>query len=598
MALSRSKSTGHDLVVQLQIGGATVPKTHRVLSADIWLALNRVGRAMLRIRDDSTDAGCFAISSSPLYVPGAELALLLGYGTMDSCIFKGIIISHGLAVSADEGPSLQLEAADPAVAMTTGRRSALYSNLTDSQLIENLLSNYKLKGSVTSTSEQHHVIIQHSASDWDLMLMRAEMNAMVVACEQGVITISPPNTNMNPELELTYGESILSAKLSLNAWTQLPADGVQSVAWDPANLAIASSNEAQSSIHELGNLSGQQLAEVLACNKAYQQTAASLSPAELTSWSAATLQRHQLAKVRGQVTCVGTAEARIGTAVKLTGLGDRFNGNAYVSGVYHRVQAGKWSTELEIGLSPEPFASSTEGISPPPAGGQLPAVGMIQIGIVSKCDGDPDNQYRLQIQLPLVQKDNNLIWARLAHPYASAECGFQFLPEVGDEVLVAFMEGDPRFPVVLGSLYSKKHAPAQAPTAENNLKSLVTKAKLRLDFDEEAKAIKLTTPAKQMLTIDDKAKQLKLEDCNGNSISLSDSGIILNSSGDIKLEAKGSIQLSASTNLTAKGGTKLELSAPQGEFNADSKLTLKGGAQAQLTAGASVVVQAAMVKIN
>ena len=148
------------------------------------------------------------------------------------------------------------------------------------------------------------------------------------------------------------------------------------------------------------------------------------------------------------------------------------------------------------------------------------------------------------------------------------------------------------------SLYSQKHAPSEAPTADNKLKSLVTKSKLRLDFDEEAKAIKLMTPAKQTLTIDDQAKLLKLEDCNGNSISLTDSGIIIKSRGDIKLDAGGSIQMSANSNLTAKGGVKLALTAPQGEFNADTQLNLKGGAEAKLTAGASVVVQAALIRIN
>ena len=261
----------------------------------------------------------------------------------------------------------------------------------------------------------------------------------------------------------------------------LPVSAIKSSAWDPANLSVVHSSEAQAKIKELGNVSSKQLADVLACKQDVRQTAAALSAAELSSWSEATLQRHQLAKVRGHLRCPGTAAAEIGSTVKLLGLGDRFNGTAYVSGVYHRVRAGDWTTELEIGLSPEPYATSTEKISDPPAAGQLPAIGLIQIGLVSKIAEDPDHQYRLLIKLPLIQKDENLIWARIAHPYASADCGFQFLPEVGDEVLVAFMDGDPRFPVVLGSLYSKTHAPAQVPTAENNLKSLVTKSKLRLD---------------------------------------------------------------------------------------------------------------------
>ncbi|MFN7898288.1 MAG: type VI secretion system tip protein VgrG [Synechococcaceae cyanobacterium] len=589
---------GTVLSILLEIDEVPAPADHQIISIETWSSLNRIGRAQIIVQDESPSGDCFIISSSKAYLPGAKVKISLGYDAANCLVFSGIIISHGLEFGVGVSPRVMIEVADPAIAMTLGRRSELYADITDRQLIEQLLSAYKLNGSVSDTTIKQPVIVQHACSDWDLMLMRADSNGFVVASERDSIRIAPPQTKEEPKLELVYGESILEAHLRLDASTQVPAAAVQALAWDPANLAVARSSEANTEVQELGNLSSSQLAAVLACNQLVQQSAASLSAAELSQWADVSLQRHQLAKVRGQLRCQGTADARIDSTVRVIGLGDRFHGNAYISGVHHRVDQGEWTTELEIGLSAESYAASTYNISSPPAAGQLAAAGLIQIGLVTKVADDPDQQYRLQIQLPLVQKDNNLIWARLAHPYASAECGFQFLPEVGDEVLVAFMEGDPRFPVVLGSLYSKKHAPAQAPTAENNLKSLVTKAKLRLDFDEEAKAIRLTTPAKQMLTIDDKAKQLKLEDCNGNSISLSDSGIILNSSGDIKLEAKGSIQLSANTNLTAKGGTKLELSAPQGEFNADSQLTLKGGAQAQLTAGASVVVQAAMVKIN
>ena len=598
MTTAACASTGIVLATLLEIDGTAAPADHQIISLESWSSLNRVGRAKVVVQDDTTSGQHFLISSSSVYVPGAKVKISLGSDGKTNLVFSGIIISHGIEFGVGLNPRIVVELADPAIAMTAGRHSAFFADVTDSQLMEQLLSAYNLQGKVSSTSTKHPAVVQHGCTDWDLMLMRADVNGMVVACQQDGISISVPNTKDTACLELIYGKSIQEAYLYLDASSQLSAAAVQALAWDPANLSVMRSSEATANVEELGNLSSRQLAAVLACKQDVKQTAAALPAEELNRWSAVTLQRHQLAKVRGKLRCAGTAAAQVGSTVKLTGLGDRFNGNAYISAVYHRVEAGEWTTELEIGVSPEPYAVSTANISAPPAAGLLPAAGLIQIGLVSKIADDPDQQYRLQIQLPLVEKDTALIWARCAQPYASAECGFQFLPEVGDEVLVAFMDADPRFPVVLGSLYSKSHAPAQAPKVENTLKSLVTKSKLRLDFDDDTKAIKLTTPAKQMLTIDDKAKLLKLEDCNGNCISLTDSGISIKAKGDIKLDASGAIQLSANSNLTAKGGAKLSLSAPQGEFNADTQLTLKGGAEAKLTAGASVVVQAALVRIN
>ena len=438
------------LSILVEIDGTLIPTSHQIVTVETWFALNRVSRAQIMIQDISPTGDCFQLSSSTLYVPGAKLKLKLGYDADASLVFSGIIVGHGLTFGTGTSPSILIEAADPAIAMTLGRHSAMYTQITDSQLIDKLLSAHNLSASVSSTSAKHPVIVQHGCSDWDLMLIRADINGMVVACQKEGIKVAAPDTKAEPMLQLVYGESILEADLRLDASSQLPAAAVKAFAWDPANLSVAQSDQANTLVAELGNLSSSQMAAVLACQQDVRQTAAALPATELTSWSTATLQRRQLAKVRGQLRCPGTAVAEIGSTVSLRGLGDRFNGNAYVAGVHHRVRSGDWTTELEIGLNPEPYATSTEKISDPPAAGQLPAIGLIQIGLVSKIAEDPDKQYRLQIQLPLVQNDDNLIWARMAHPYASRECGFQFLPEVGDEVLVAFMDGDPRFPVVLG----------------------------------------------------------------------------------------------------------------------------------------------------
>ena len=131
-------------------------------------------------------------------------------------------------------------------------------------------------------------------------------------------------------------------------------------------------------------------------------------------------------------------------SVTLAGLGARFNGNAYVSGVHHRLSEGLWRTTAEIGLSPAWFAAAAPNVSAPGASGQLPPIANLQTGIVKQIDQDPDGEFRVLVTLPLLQAAGGLgVWARFGAFYASNGVGVNFYPEIGDEAVVAFMNGAP-----------------------------------------------------------------------------------------------------------------------------------------------------------
>ena len=169
---------------------------------------------------------------------------------------------------------------------------------------------------------------------------------------------------------------------------------------------------------------------------------------------------------------------------------------------------------------------------------------------------------------------------------------------MGDEVLVAFMDGDPRFPVVLGCVYSKQKTPPQPLDEKNNLKSIVTRSLLRIDFDDDKKTLEISTPDNRKIRLDDDAKKILISDADGNSISLASDGIILSSNANLQLTAKGAISLDAKQGLDLKGTSKASLAAANVEISADSSLLAKGAAEAKLSSAASVVIQAALVKIN
>jgi uncharacterized protein involved in type VI secretion and phage assembly len=309
--------------------------------------------------------------------------------------------------------------------------------------------------------------------------------------------------------------------------------------------------------------------------------------------------KSQLAKIRAEVRFLGSALAKAGAMVTLAGLGDRFNGPAYVSAVHHSVAAGFWHTTVDIGLSADWFAASAANIAAPATSGQLPPVSSLQAGIVMKVDDDPEGEFRVQVSLPLLRVSGSAgIWARLGGIYASAGFGAAFFPEVGDEVVVAFMDNDPRFPVIVGSLYSKTRAPPVTPDARNNTKSLVSRTKLRVDFFEDKQAVQISTPGQQSVRLDDDAKSVTIKDMNGNSVTLGPGGITLDSAAEMTLTAKGNITVAAGANLTLKATADVAVTGVQVSANADANFSASGAGTAKLTAAGEVVIQGALVNIN
>ncbi|MFM1799994.1 MAG: hypothetical protein RLZZ117_2272 [Cyanobacteriota bacterium] len=605
MVVSPELNVGAEISVKLLLDGQPAPSAHPIVSVDVWLGVNKVARARLTINDrpqDQQGGGdviSFPISASSAYVPGARLTIELGYDDQTSPVFSGVIITHGLDIGPEDAPLLVIEAADRAMALTLARHSAVFTDRSDSEVMEKLLRDQGLDAVVTATPDKHPSLVQYACSDWDMLILRAEANGMVVVNSAGKVSVAPPDTKAAPDVELVYGRSIRQAQLTMDATTQLDPTVLQSFAWDPSTQSLAKGAIPNVDVDELGNLSSDTLAKVFAVKDAPQQSSASLKAEVLSGWSKAELMRLRLAKVRGQLRCAGTAAARPAGMVALSGFGDRFNGNAFVSGVQHQVRAGEWSTELDIGLDPQPFAVATPHIAPPAAGGQIAAIGQLQVGIVDKPAEDPEGQSRLPIRLPLVPGQTTPLWARLASPYATAnQAGFLFWPEQDDEVIVAFMDDDPRFPVVLGSLYSKQKALPTTWDSKNPLKCIVSRALLRIDFEEDKPSIEISTPAKQKIRLDDEGKTITIADAHGNVITMGSSGISLESNGDIKLAAKGSINIEATSTLALKGTAGATLQGATVAMTADSTLTAKGNAEAKLTSPGSVVVQGSLVRIN
>jgi uncharacterized protein involved in type VI secretion and phage assembly len=219
--------------------------------------------------------------------------------------------------------------------------------------------------------------------------------------------------------------------------------------------------------------------------------------------------------------------------------------------------------------------------------------------VVLKISDDPDGEYRIKVDVPLLLGNNDGIWARLIQFYASSGKGSFFLPEPGDEVILGFLNNDPRFPVIVGSVYGTQNKPKYTPDAQNSIKAIVTKNNLKIELDDKNKVLTISTPGGNQFVLSDKDKSILVKDQSGNKIEMTSSGISLDSIKDVNIKAKGKISLNAvqDISLSATGGN-VNLDGLNVEAKAKVAASVQGTASAELKSSGMTSVKGSMVMIN
>jgi len=172
---------------------------------------------------------------------------------------------------------------------------------------------------------------------------------------------------------------------------------------------------------------------------------------------------------------------------------------------------------------------------------------------------DPDDEARVKVSYPRFDQAMVSEWARVAQPYAGNGYGFVFVPEVGDEVLVAFVQGDMRFPIIVGGLYNGVDKPPTSPRDDRDQKLIKTKGEHELLFDDTAgsERVRLRTAGGHMADLDDEGKQVTVSSTGGNTVVLDDNAKKIT----IETAAGQSVVLDANSGKVTISATTVTLDA-------------------------------------
>jgi Rhs element Vgr protein len=584
------------LSVTVSINGTAVNDAYPLLSVNIIHEVNRISYAELVYADGKLDDGTFPLSDSTDFAPGNLIEIKASFTSVPGSVFKGYIVKQGVRINPSSPNNVVLICKHKAVALTYNKTEAEFSGKTDSDIISSIVGTYGLSATVDATSVTQETVFQKLATDWDFILSRAQLYGYIITFNGDDIIIGTPKTSTSAVLKIAAGDSIRTFNADVNAEKQAP--DISATAWDIKNQVLLTATATEPAVTGQGNLTAKSLSAKLGQKKLTLNSCTPMAEAELKAWADGALSRMRLSSIKGDVSFIGSELVSPGDIIELANVGARFNGNAFVTSVNHIVEDGDWTTYVKFGLD-NIAVSEFSDFSYPAAAGQLPAINGLQVGTVKKLFDDPEGQYRVLVNLISNAETQDGVWARMANFYATSSSGAGFMPEVGDEVVIGFLESNPRYPVILGSLYSNaKQSPCPAADNNNYIKSLTTKSKLKISFDDEKKITKIETPGANSIMLSDDAKSIEIVDQNGNSIKMTSDGIVLKSGKDITLDATGNITLKATGKIAVTATQDAAISGMNVTNTAQMGFTAKGNATAEISAAGQTTVKGGIVMIN
>jgi len=481
-----------------------------------------------------------------------------------------------------------------------GRQTQTYKNVTDSDIARQVAQRASLQvGQIDSTSVTFDHVSQANQSDWDFLKARAREIGYEMGMEDGkfyfrkpVQASGAPQTgdyqNHTDPLQLVFGDDLIEFRPRVTSAEQVSTVKVRG--WDPeqkqAVIGSASAGTVAAGIKDdpsklASTFGGPTFTAVnRPLPKQPMVDGAAASIAEIISGA--------FAEADG--VAVGNPNLKAGSTVSVGVVGKRFEGQYTLSGARHVFGENGYRTHFVIsgrqdrsllGLA---SMGSSNGYA---SAGGAPINGVV-VALVTD-NNDPNNGARVKLKFPWLDDNYESDWARITQLGAGPDSGAHFIPEVNDEVLVAFEFGDIRRPFVVGSLYNGQDKPKLGNGLFDNGKVkrrgfISRKGHQFIFFDDANKA------GLAFISSDGKLK-ISLNETN-SEIHISSGGKVhVESQQDMTLESKGDLKLSAQKGITLEAQNKLDLKGSAGA-------TLDGGPQLEVKASGQLKVTGAMVDVN
>lgn len=563
-----------------------------ILEAIVENSLNLPDLCTLRIHDAS-----FKWIDHPSIVEGSGIKIKGSYGrlTMET-LFDGEIVGIELDLTAFGAPTLTIQCLDRSHRLHRGRQSRSFTNLTDEDVVKKVAAEFGFDVDSQATSTVHDWIFQNNQTNWDFLTMLAGRNGfrLTLKGERKLVFKKVDDNEFGEPVEVQWGNELRSFRPRTNASGQV--DEVEVRSWDPHTKSpiTASAKKAQG-VPKTGIGDGSQNA-----SRAFGEAKLVVVDYPVHSTEeAADVARSICDEIGGSYLeaegmLYGMPHLKAGMAISVKNIGNRFGGVYYLTTTQHTYTPTEGFSTL-FTVTGKKSASLLSLVDKKDLAAKKPLGSSLVVGIVTD-NKDPQGLNRVKVMYPWLTEDHTSFWARQSSQMAGKGRGMFNLPEIGDEVLVAFEHGEVNRPFILGQLWNGKDKPpspsgnpTHGPGSETNRRGLYSRVGHMVDIDDTGGGgVKLTTAGGVKVHCTDDGPTILCSTPGGQSITITDAGSLIkiqDNAGDVITLSNGVINATAST--------MMNLSAPMININGAISVTINGmaisidaGAMAAINSGA------------
>lgn len=477
-----------------------------------------------------------------------------------------------------------------------GRYNRSFQNMTDSDIIKRIASEAGIPtGTIDGSGGPHDYVFQENQTNMEFFRERAARNGFELFVQDGKLNFRKPAPG--DTLNLEWLRELHSFRVRVTSAEQVSSVEVRG--WDySTKKPIVSTANADSVITETQNGKGSRTSSSFKGKPSTPKMIVVDQPV-FTSKEADTMAKALFNELGGEFVYAdakgeGNPKIRPGRLVKLDGMG-KYTGKYYVTETRHIFQNRLYHTEFSVrGLRAGDLLTT---LSPPL---HLQPGQTLLVGIVTD-NKDPKGWGRVKVKFPTLTEDHASNWARVVAPGAGHTRGIYWLPEINDEVLVAFEHGDMHRPYVIGGVWN-----GTDPTPRTIGDTVVGgKVRLRVSktryghqawFVDEDKGsekrgyyIQTGTPPGHWFRLNDTEKFAEIETKGLHKLRLDDSNktISMTSTGDIQIKA-------GRTGMA----NNISVNASVIEITGTTKITLKVGANKIEITQAGITIQGTLVNVE
>jgi phage protein D/phage baseplate assembly protein gpV len=531
---------------EVRMSGVTMAAdlTDQILSLEVETDLDVAGSFRITLLN-----GDNALLDSALLDLGKTVEIHLGYGNDLVPAFLGETAAIEPSFPRDGPPTIQVTGYDKSYRMRHAQpRPTQYRFVNDSVIAAQIALTNGLIPIVDPTPSLPTETIQVE-SDMAFLKSRAQRYFFDVYVEWDRLHFQFPRPQTAAHV-LEWGRNLSSFNPRISAarmaGLQVIRSYNQELAQTIAVTALAADFDLDDLVERLGSSAMTLLGSLARKGLLHQPVDSPLEAGELARSVLADLLEGMY---EGTGSCIGLPGLTAGRYITVAGVGRRFSGTYRVRKVTHRIDGSGFSTDFAI---TQRAHTSLLGLlrkqtTEQPSPSRPERFSGVVLGVVRKNDEVRDIPPqmplgRVKVSYPRLSDEVTSAWAPCVRPMAGADMGFYALPEVGDQVLVAFEDGDLSKPYVLGGLWNaEQRPPATNADGTNSIRVIRSRAGHTITFDDSPQAAKVV-----------------ISDQAGSTITMN------SRDGSVQISAAGNLTISAQGNLTleaAGGTTKIEMDA-------------------------------------